>query len=166
MKIFLKNNCKKINTNTYTENMTTYITIKNQADAFEFIESQDWSSHYKSVARYRWKLRYSPDTIVKRKKECCICYEKKPNRCFESHDDKCCHSHLVCSLCCERLDTCPFCRQRWKPENVIILRVPLSILNDVFNRNDQEILGTLVEILQLQNGGLSSTVITQQEQNL
>lgn len=147
--------------------MTTYMKIKNQADAFEFIESQDWTPHYKSVARYRWKLRYCPDTIAKRKKECPICYEKQPNRCFESHEDKCCHCLLVCRSCCERLDTCPFCRQRWKPENVIVLRVPLSILNDVFNRNDREILGTLVEILQLQNGNMSpTTVITPEESNL
>jgi hypothetical protein len=30
---------------------------------------------------------------------------------------------------------------------MIIFRVPVSLLNDVFNRNDREILETVVEIL-------------------
>lgn len=128
-----------------------YIKIKNQNEAFEFIENQNWTPHYKSIARYRWKLRHTPEKINRRQKECLICYEKKPCSEFLKENKTICkHSLLVCQTCFDKLYKCPFCRETWKnrQENVIIFRVPMSLLNDIFNRNDEEILDSVVEILQ------------------
>ena len=129
---------------------TKYIKIQDQKEAFEFIDHQQWTPHYKSIARYRWKLRHTPEQISRRKrKECSICYENRLYSDFQDPSVPCCHSSLVCSTCLEKLDCCPFCRAPWKPKqhNMIIFRLPVSLLDDVFNRNDREILETVAEIL-------------------
>jgi len=128
-----------------------YIRIKDQDEAFEFIRNQNWTPHYKSVARYRWKLRHTPDQINRRQKECPICYEKQPVSGFVKKNKTICgHSLLICQTCFDRLYTCPFCRETWKKkkENMIIFRVPLALLNDIFNRNDEDILDSVAGILQ------------------
>lgn len=130
--------------------MTRYIRIQDQKEAFDYIGQQEWTAHYKSVARYRWKLRHSPETIRRRqKKECSICCEDRSLYDFQDQFVPCRHSSLVCSTCFKKLDCCPFCRTQWKPkpQNMVIFRVPVSLLNDVFNRNDREILETVAEIL-------------------
>jgi hypothetical protein len=126
-----------------------YIKITDKTEAFEYINEQEWSPHYKSIARYRWKLRHTPETIKKRTKECSICYEKRGMDEFEKKKDLCCHTPMVCRVCMEKVYSCPFCRAQWKQKqhNVIVFRVPVSLLNDVFSRNDQEIFDTVVEIL-------------------
>lgn len=131
--------------------MTSYIKMTDQGEAFDYIGSQTWTPHYKSVARYRWKLRHRPEQIRRRRrlqhKECPICYEDRPLPDFQERQLPCCHPPLVCSQCFEKLNSCPFCRALWKPKNMLIFRVPISLLNDVFNRNDMEILETMAEIL-------------------
>ncbi len=130
--------------------MTRYINITDQQEAFEYIDHQEWTAQYKSIARYRWKLRHTPENIRRRtRKECPICYENCLLSDFNHQSIPCCHSSLVCSTCLKKLDSCPFCRTQWKPkqQNMIIFRVPVSLLNDVFSRNDREILETVAEIL-------------------
>lgn len=120
--------------------MQRYRLIQDQKSAFDFINQQNWSSHYKSIARYRWKLRYTPDTIKHYRKECSICYERfypKP----PSITMPCCHYKLVCPTCFEKLDTCPFCRVIWK--NKVVVRI---LWNDIIHRED--ILEVVMEILQ------------------
>lgn len=119
--------------------MQRYRLIQDQTQAFEFIKKQDWSSHYKSVARYRWKLRYTPEKIKQRRKECSICYEYHyPNH---STNLPCCHYKLVCKTCFEKLEKCPFCRVIWKHKVVVRL-----CWNDIINQ--EELLDIVVEILQ------------------
>jgi len=128
-----------------------YIKITDRDEAFEFIENQDWTPHYKSIARYRWKLRHTPEHINRRKKECLICYEKQSALGFVKKNKVICkHSTLVCQTCFDKLHTCPFCRETWKQrkENVIIFSLPVTLLNDIFNRNDEDILNSVADILQ------------------
>lgn len=130
--------------------MTIYIKITDPQEAFDFIDHQEWTPHYKSIARYRWKLRHTPEQIRRRpRKECLICYESRSLPNFQNNTVPCNHSSLICSTCFQKLDSCPFCRSPWKPkpQNMIVFRVPVSLLNDVFNRNDREMLETVVEIL-------------------
>lgn len=128
--------------------MTKYIKITDQACAFDCIEKQDWTPHYKSIARYRWKVRHAPETIKRRVKECPICYENHPHQDFENKKNVCRHFCMICKTCLRQIDTCPFCREQWKPRNVIIFRVTTTTLlhdDDVFNQHD--LLDTVVEIL-------------------
>lgn len=119
--------------------MQRYRLIQDQKSAFEFINQQNWSSRYKSVARYRWKLRHTPETINHYRKECSICYERFHNPTTTS--SLCCHSKLVCPSCTEKLEKCPFCRILWK--KTIVVRV---LWNDVIHR--ENILNVVLEILQ------------------
>lgn len=123
--------------------MQRYRLIQDQKSAFEFINQQNWSSQYKSVARYRWKLRHNPETINHYRKECSICYERfHPEPPIQTTcSSLCCHSKLVCSVCKEKLEKCPFCRVLWK--KTLVVRV---LWNDVIHRED--ILNVVLEILQ------------------
>lgn len=130
--------------------MQRYRKIQDQKKAFEFIDNQDWSSHYKSVARYRWKLRYTPENIKSRRKEeeCCICYEKfqwQPNNIYNNLS--CCHYKLVCKTCFKKLKKCPFCREIWKKPKTVIFRF-LWFNRDVIVMDWDDVVNIVEEMVQ------------------
>lgn len=88
----------------------------------DWINQQNWCAKKKYNARYRWKLRYAPETIRKRKKECPICYTMQSFIEFgKPEEEKCVHHATICQSCCKRMNKCPYCREIWQERLIINL---------------------------------------------
>jgi len=132
--------------------MREHTKMRDQQQAFEFIERQDWTNNYKANARYRWRLRHAPNTIKKRKpkKECVICCNEYTIDNFTENIDLCCHYGMLCKTCCKKVHKCPYCRKKWSPAprspSIIVFNVPIS-LEIIFNGIDQESSDVMREII-------------------